>query len=667
VSGYTGLVSINLKGNDIHDEGASHVAKMFYFMERLHLDISENPIGISGTSYVFQAVRETTVLKTLILIGSAIIADLLPVEKTVSGQRATTGRGVLWVLDDYKPHLHSMFLSPNSSIECFVIVTSLHIIDKIIKDKSKPLLVSLLRCLHEAQDPALCLYVAERLEYRLDLSETSLSPLDCLSVSFFLSSIAGEEVSAKVITVNLSQCQIGDLGAKCLTKYLSMSGCTDLVTINLKGNDIHDEGASHVAKTLYFIERLHLNLSENPIGVTGTSYMFQAVKETTILKTLILIGGTIIADLLPVKNAQETATGLRTTNGRGILWILDDLQPHLHSVIFSSKHSSNTEYFIIVTSRHTIGEIIKDKSKPLLVYLLRCLHEAQDPALCLYVAKRLVYRLDLSGTSLSPLDCCSVSFFLSFLTGKVISIDLHKCNIDDFGATCLSRYLYADKNLDYVSKVTIDLAGNEIHEEGTLHIAWMLYFIEHLYLSHNPIGDTGVSVISEAVRETATLKTLILYNCGITSRGAEDLSRALAQNSSLEKLDIGWNSVGDEGISHVAEALKQNKQLKELWIGGSAGMTDKGAASLASVLTVNNSLKLLHIGGDKRALTEDGLLTIAQSLAKHPKFVKLAIPAIFVSTSHLNLEVYINASRNRNGLPPIEVKGECTVQYRGVI
>jgi Ran GTPase-activating protein (RanGAP) involved in mRNA processing and transport len=294
------------------------------------------------------------------------------------------------------------------------------------------------------------------------------------------------------------------------------------------------------------------------------------------------------------------------------------------------------------------------------VSLLRCLHEAQDPALCLYVAERLGYELDLSDTSLSPLDCLSVSLFISSVAGNEISVDLHKCNIDDFGATCLSRYLYADKNLDYVSKVTIDLAGNEIHEEGTLHIAWMLYFIEHLYLSHNPIGDTGASLISQAVRETATLKTLILNDCGITSRGAEALSRALAQNSSLERLAIVRNYlVGDWEMSHVADALKQNKQLKELWI-SQCGMTDNGAASLASALVVNNSLKMLHIGGTIGAQTEDGLSAIVHSLANNSMFVKLALPAGFVSTTTADrLSREVNKARKRNGLPPIEIEGDC--------
>ena len=164
------------------------------------------------------------------------------------------------------------------------------VVDRIVEAKSKPLLVSLLRCLHEAQDLTLCLYVAERLEYKLDLSETSLSPLDCLSVSFFLFSITGDKISA-----NLAQCQIGDLGAKCLTKCLSMTSYTDLVTVNLKGNNICNEGASCVAKILYFIENLHLDVSENPIGDAGASLILEALQTTSTLKFLTLVGYAVFA------------------------------------------------------------------------------------------------------------------------------------------------------------------------------------------------------------------------------------------------------------------------------------------------------------------------------------------------------------------------------------
>ena len=344
-------------------------------------------------------------------------------------------------------------------------------------------------------------------------------------------------------------------------------------------------------------------------------------------------------------------------------WLSDSEQVSQFQQLFNQpRFAAVFQFFSAITKlkgpgiRQVIDQIVRAKSKLLLVSLFHCLYEAQDPSLCLYVAERLGYELHLRGTSLSPLDYFSISYFLSSVTGKEISVNCWGCSIGDLGAKCLAKYLCSD--VDHVGKVAIDLYDNKIHEEGASHVARMLYFIEHLYLPENPIGDTGASLISEAVRDTVTLKTLILSSCGITSRGAEDLSRALSQNSSLEKLDIGGNSLGDEGISHMAEALKQNTQLKELWI-GDCGMTDKGAASLASALSVNNSLKMLHMGGrSKGPLTEDGLSTISQSLANNSEFVKLAISTGFDSTTALRLQQEVNEARKRNGLSPIEVKGE---------
>ena len=63
----------------------------------------------------------------------------------------------------------------------------------------------------------------------------------------------------------------------------------------------------------------------------------------------------------------------------------------------------------------------------------------------------------------------------------------------------------------------------------------------------------------------------------------------------------------------------------------------------------------------KGALTKDGLSTIAHSLANSSVFVKLAIPhgLSFATADRLSLDV--NESRKRNGLPPIEIKGEYCV------
>ena len=73
----------------------------------------------------------------------------------------------------------------------------------------QPLLLSLLHCLFEAQDKALCQLVAKELKGKLNLQRISLSPADCLSVGYFLT-------HCRQFQVYLTGCYIGDDGCKAL-------------------------------------------------------------------------------------------------------------------------------------------------------------------------------------------------------------------------------------------------------------------------------------------------------------------------------------------------------------------------------------------------------------------------------------------------------------------
>ena len=60
------------------------------------------------------------------------------------------------------------------------------IIVSVIRRKNKTLFLTLLHCLYEAQDSSLCQFVASELKGELDLSDNSLSPVDCIAVGYFL-------------------------------------------------------------------------------------------------------------------------------------------------------------------------------------------------------------------------------------------------------------------------------------------------------------------------------------------------------------------------------------------------------------------------------------------------------------------------------------------------
>ena len=217
----------------------------------------------------------------------------------------------------------------------------------------KTLLVSLLHCLYEARDLSLCQFVAEQLRNELDLRGTSLTPVDSLALGYFLStvSLTIATSNAKEFKVNLSNCSLGEAGTKSLMCSISRhvdchSKVNRHLNMDLIRNEIHEEGASHIANLLNStIIVSTLRILDNPLGTKGIKSIFNALDPAGVL----------------------------------------DL----------------------------VRQMIEKRSKPLLVSLLHCLYEARDLSLSQFVAEQLGNELDLSGTSLTPVDCLSLGYFLS--------------------------------------------------------------------------------------------------------------------------------------------------------------------------------------------------------------------------------------------------------------
>ena len=186
------------------------------------------------------------------------------------------------------------FLSLLPRFLCPVPASIYDLVRKFIRKGSRALLVSLLNCLYEAQDTALCKYVGEQLRamvgdsgIELNLSVVSLLPQDCLSIGYFLASIA---VSYKgEFKVFLTSCSLGDVGIKILIQslYRSLdphSEITGHLSVYLGSNEITEEGASYIAEVLGTTRALRkLSLLINPIGDKGLQYIAEALTNNTSL------------------------------------------------------------------------------------------------------------------------------------------------------------------------------------------------------------------------------------------------------------------------------------------------------------------------------------------------------------------------------------------------
>ncbi len=216
----------------------------------------------------------------------------------------------------------------------------LDLISNILKKGEALQILSVLHCLCEAEDTSLSVFVANRLDLKLDLSHTLLSPLDCLAVGHFLSSVCSSNIISN-FTVNLTDCTLSDLGCKFLiegiktcSRFLSRIPCK--LNLLLFANGIDFEGVRFLTEILVstsatFIRKL--DLSENELGNEGVTLVCEALTENTTVELLFLrkcsltindTSGSAICQLLsrnvclkflslswnPITNCRHIATGL---------------------------------------------------------------------------------------------------------------------------------------------------------------------------------------------------------------------------------------------------------------------------------------------------------------------------------------------------------------------
>ena len=214
---------------------------------------------------------------------------------------------------------------------------------------------------------------------------------------------------------------------------------------------------------------------------------------------------------------------------------------------------------------------------PLLVSLLHCLVEAEDPSLCQFVIEQLKNVLNLRSTSLTPVDCLAIGYFISTVsltTTKVkeFAVNLDSCSLGDAHIKSLMRSIsrHINPHSTVNTHIIIRLDYNDIHEEGASHVADMLNstsIVSALYLYGNPIGDKGLQTIFNTLKQNKTLKLLNIAGCGMTDTGIASLADALKSNNTLETLYInGNNEITDKGLTCLTEVLSSSSALVQLVI-----------------------------------------------------------------------------------------------------
>ncbi|XP_072892583.1 NACHT, LRR and PYD domains-containing protein 3-like [Hemitrygon akajei] len=181
---------------------------------------------------------------------------------------------------------------------------------------------------------------------------------------------------------------------------------------------------------------------------------------------------------------------------------------------------------------------------------------------------------------------------------------VHKCqdlslemnNLGDSGVQLLSVALR--KPECKIQRLGLKKVG--LTDSGAEHLVSALSrnaSLTELDLSVNELGDSGVKLVFAALKNPeCKIQKLEMETVGLTDSGAEDLVSVFSTNPSLRKLDLSENKLGDSGVKLVSAALRNPEcKIQRLWLKG-VGLTDSGAEDLVSALSTNPSLTGLNLG-----------------------------------------------------------------------
>ncbi|XP_058513353.1 centrosomal protein of 78 kDa isoform X2 [Ochotona princeps] len=140
----------------------------------------------------------------------------------------------------------------------------------------------------------------------------------------------------------------------------------------------------------------------------------------------------------------------------------------------------------------------------------------------------------------------------------------------------------------------------------------------HLSLANCPIGDGGLEIICQGIKNSVALKTVNFTGCNLTWQGADHLAKILKYQSmrrheetwaeslryrrpdldcmaGLRRVTLNCNTlVGDLGARAFADSLSEDLWLRALDL-QQCGLTNEGAAALLEALETNRTLVVLDV------------------------------------------------------------------------
>ena len=287
----------------------------------------------------------------------------------------------------------------------------------------------------------------------------------------------------------------------------------------------------------------------------------------------------------------------------------------------------------------------EEKSKRCLLTFLNCIFEAQicDQSFYEQMISALNLKMTFSRIPMSPMDCLSVHYFLSYIRTVArgqIDLDLALCDISDQGMGLL---LGISPELDETSSAL-----------------GVLESVEVLQAENNEYTDTGFGYIARALDliSDSNVKEMWIGGNRVTDMGLVPLLEALTRQPLLNKSTLYWSPLSS---SHLDESLKKigecvgRSTLKELQLVPyfpSLQSEEAVKEWVQSVVVGGNSLLCslvysqvndleINIQTDSRTVNREGIQAQLDSSLKE-----------MVSS--------VNFKREKNSIPPLDISITCS-------
>ncbi|CAF95512.1 unnamed protein product, partial [Tetraodon nigroviridis] len=210
-----------------------------------------------------------------------------------------------------------------------------------------------------------------------------------------------------------------------------------------------------------------------------------------------------------------------------------------------------------VLRKYLVRELSKPQPPEELMDLLVLLYEFQNPRLTAEVLTS-IRSICLTNVRMTALKCFILS---SVLSCTPTSYSLQELNL----SSCLLTHdMVQMLQPAFRHTRSLNLQFNNLGPESCIILRDLLLdpnsSVRSLQLCDNPLQESGVLTLMEALPENKTLIHLSLMHTGLGDKGALELAQRL-QHHPLQELNVAYNNIGDNAALALVDACREHPSI----------------------------------------------------------------------------------------------------------